>query len=125
VLLWPTPETTGPDLERWFAGRTEARIACIEWAWLERMRSAPLYRYEMDPARFQPLDSDPWMWVSTAPETPRSVRPVRDLVAALGRERVELRIMPTLAPLHGAWEHSFHFSGIRLRNASGWPATPA
>ena len=28
-----------------------------------------------------------------------------------------------LAPLYGAWEHSFHFSGIRLRNAVGWPET--
>jgi hypothetical protein len=32
--------------------------------------------------------------------------------------------MPSLAPLYGAWEHSFHFSGIRLRNAIGWPEMP-
>jgi hypothetical protein len=121
VLLWPTPATTAPDLERWFAGRPDALIACIEWAWLERMHSTPLYRYEMDPARFRPLEDDPWMWISTATETPRSVEPVGDLVDALGAGSVELRIMPSLAPLHGAWEHSFHFSGIRLRNALGWP----
>ncbi len=122
VLLWPTPETTLPDLEHWFGGRPDARIACIEWAWLDRMRTTPLYRYEMDPAGFRPLDGDPWMWVSASTESPKAVRPVGDLIGALGSEGVELRIMQSLAPLHGAWEHSFHFSGIRLRNAVGWPS---
>lgn len=121
VLLWPTPQTTSGDLQRWFAGRPDARIACIEWAWLERMRTTQLYRYELEPARFRPLEDDPWMLVSRVPEVPLSVEPVGDLVEALGREDVELRLMPTLAPLRGAWEHSFHFSGIRLRNATGWP----
>lgn len=122
VLLWPTPDTTAVDLDRWFGGRPDARIACIEWAWLDRMHSTPLFRYEMDPAQFRPLEDDPWMWVSSAAETPRSVDPVGDLIAALRLENVELRLMPSLAPLDGAWEHSFHFSGIRLRNSIGWPA---
>ena len=121
VLLWPTPETTAGDLDRWFGGRPGSRIACIEWAWLEPMRTTPLYRYEMDPRGFRPLEADPWMWVSAASEKPRTVEPVGDLVAALGAENVELRIMPSLSPLYGAWEHSFHFSGIRLRNARDWP----
>ncbi|HQW51983.1 MAG TPA: hypothetical protein PL082_07995 [Tepidiformaceae bacterium] len=121
VLLWPTPETTPDDLSRWFGGQPDARIACIEWAWLERMRTTPIYRYEMDPAGFRPLEDDPWMWVSASTELPMDVRLLGDLIEALGRERVELRPMPSLAPLWGAWEHSFHFSGIRLRNAADWP----
>jgi len=121
VLLWPTPETTPDDLSRWFGGQPDARIACIEWAWLERMRTTPIYRYEMDPAGFRPLEDDPWMWVSASTELPMDVRLLGDLIEALGRERVELRLMPSLAPLWGAWEHSFHFSGIRLRNAADWP----
>lgn len=121
VLLWPTPETTPDDLSRWFGGQPDARIACIEWAWLERMRTTPIYRYEMDPAGFRPLEDDPWMWVSASTEWPMDVRLLGDLIEALGRERVELRPMPSLAPLWGAWEHSFHFSGIRLRNAADWP----
>lgn len=55
-------------------------------------------------------------------ETPRSVEPVGDMVAALASESVELRLVPSPAPLYGAWEHSFHFSGIRLSNSIGWPA---
>ncbi len=121
VLLWPTDDTTAEDLDLWFGGVPEARIACIEWRWLEAMHSTALFRYEMDPARFQPLQDDPWMLVSREPETPLAVAPVGDLVDALRQEGVELRLMPSLAPLFGAWEHSFHFSGIRLRNAIGWP----
>lgn len=121
VLLWPTEETTREDLERWFGGNPQARIACIEWRWLTAMHAAALYRYEMDPARFRPLADDPWMLVSVNEETPLAVEGVGDLVEALAAENVELRLMPSLAPLFGAWEHSFHFSGIRLRNAVGWP----
>ena len=61
------------------------------------------------------------MFVSFDHETPLAVEGVGDLVDALAAEGVELRLMPSLAPLFGAWEHSFHFSGIRLRNAVGWP----
>lgn len=121
VLLWPTADTTSEDLDRWFGGRPDTRIACVEWGWLERMRTTPVYRYEMDPANFRPLEGDGWMLVSTETERPLGVQPVGDLVEALGRDGVELRLMPSLAPLFGAWEHSFHFSGIRLRNAADWP----
>jgi hypothetical protein len=121
ILLWPTTETTSTDLERWFGGNHKARIACIEHAWLERMHTTPIYRYEFDPTNFVPLEGDGWMLVSRQTEWPIQVHPMGDLVQALGRDGVEVRIMPTLAPLYGAWEHSFHFSGIRLRNAAGWP----
>ena len=124
VLLWPTSETTEADLERWFGGDANARIACIEWRWLAATHSTSLYRYEMNPARFRSLADDPWMLVSFEEETPISMESVGKLVEALAAEGVELRLMPSLAPLYGAWEHSFHFSGIRLRNAIGWPAMP-
>ena len=124
VLLWPTPETSTEDLARWFGGDERARVACIEWGWLERMHSTPLYCYEMNPQRFHPLANDPWMLVSRQPESPIAVEPVGDLVEALRVAGVELRLMPSLAPLFGGWESTIHFSGIRLRNAVGWPETP-
>jgi hypothetical protein len=77
----------------------------------------------MNPARFRHLADDPWMLVSRETETPLAVEPVGDLVEALCAERVELRLMTSLAPLFGAWESTSHFSGIRLRNAVGWPET--
>lgn len=121
VLLWPTEQTTPDDLSRWFGGHADARIACIEWAWLERMHTTPLYRYEMASANFAPLEGDEWMWVSRQPEQAIASHRVGDLVEALRGEGVELRVMPSLAPLFGAWNSTIHFSGIRLRNAVGWP----
>jgi hypothetical protein len=124
ILLWPTPQTTAADLAGWFGGRADARIACIEWSWYERMRTVPLHRYEMQPTGFTPLPQDEWMWVSRSTEQPLAVEPVGDLVAALSVAGVELRLMPSLLPLYGAWESSIHFSGIRLGNAQGWPEVP-
>ena len=122
VLLWPTPETTPKDLQHWFGGDPDGRIACIEWAWLERMRSVPIYRYELDPANFVALEGDGWMLVSRETETPIGMEPLAgDLVDALCRDGVEVRMMRDLVPLWGAWEHSIHFSGIRLRFAQNWP----
>ena len=121
VLLWPTPGTTAADLERWFGGNADARVACIEWGWLERMHTTALYRYEFEPTGFVPLEDDPWMVVSRLPQRPVAVEHVGDLVQALASHGVELRLMPSLVPLHRAWRHSIHFSGIRLRNANGWP----
>ncbi|MGE0598582.1 MAG: DUF6886 family protein [Dehalococcoidia bacterium] len=123
VLLWGTTDTTATDAARWLGGDPAARIAYIEWAWLERMHATALHRYEFDPARFRPLVDDEWMLVSRQVETPVAVGPVGDLVEALRASCVELRLMPTLAPLYGAWESTIHFSGIRLRNAVGWPET--
>jgi hypothetical protein len=123
ILLWPTQDTTEADLERWFGGNPRARIACMEWRWLPAMHSTVLYRYEFDPAPFRPLADDPWMLVCLEEVRPVRVAPAGDLVDALVAEDVEMRLMPSLAPLFGAWEHSFHFSGIRLRNAVGWPET--
>ncbi|MCA9844740.1 MAG: hypothetical protein R3C29_06150 [Dehalococcoidia bacterium] len=126
ILVWPLPETTGGDMERWF-GTTPARIlAFMEYAWLERMSSTPIYRYEMPYEGFFSLD-DAGMFVSRETITPVSVEPVGDLVAALRSAKVELRLSETLTHLRGLWNTTFHASGIRLRNAQGWDyvQTPA
>ncbi|MGE3075786.1 MAG: DUF6886 family protein [Dehalococcoidia bacterium] len=125
VLLWGTAATSASDCARWLGGDPKARIGCIEWGWLERMHRTELHRYEFESSGFRPLVDDEWMLVSREEETPLSVSPVGDLVEALRTENVELRLMRTLAPLYGAWESTIHFSGIRLRNATGWPEGPA
>ena len=64
------------------------------------------------------------MLVSRETETPIGMEPLAgDLVDALCRDGVEVRMMPDLVPLWGAWEHSIHFSGIRLRHAQDWPTS--
>ena len=120
ILLWPVATTTEADRERWFA-RTEARvIAHVEYAWVERIVKARLYRYELPPETFEDLH-DAWMWVSRATVTPRSVDVIDNLFQALDAVGVELRVMDRLTVLRGLWEHtSLHWSGIRLRNARDW-----
>ena len=95
-------------------------IAHVEWAWLERIRTASLHRYELPAATFAPLEGD-WMWVSRDPVRPTRSEPCPPLLDALADEHVELRVMESLVPLRDVWSTSLHVSGIRLRNAQGWP----
>ncbi len=95
-------------------------IAHVEWGWLERIRAARLYRYELPTSSFEPLDGG-WMWVSREPVSPVDSRPCGSLLDALAAQNVELRIMESLAPMRNVWSTSLHASGIRLRNAQDWP----
>lgn len=121
ILLRPTPTTTPEDRARWCGDSGAVMIAHIETAWLERLRAAVLYRYELPADAFEDLD-DAGMWVARQPVTPLGVETLRDLPAALGAEGVELRVMDSLTPLREVWSTSLHASGIRLRNAAGWLA---
>jgi hypothetical protein len=123
ILLWLTPTTTDADRQRWWGNRPDTPfIAHVEWDWLERLRSHTLYRYELPPAAFSALSDDPWMWVSREPVEPLGVEIIEDILRALAAAGAELRLMPSLAPLWGAWESTVHFSGIRLRNSRTWPS---
>ncbi|MEZ4502081.1 MAG: hypothetical protein R3C39_05615 [Dehalococcoidia bacterium] len=121
ILLWALPSTTEADRQRWF-GASEARmLAHIEWDWLERVRSASLYRYAFDEAPFEDLH-DAGMHVSRETLEPVGVEAVGPLLEAQRAAGVELRVMESLTPLRGVWDTSLHASGIRLRNAKGWNA---
>ena len=121
ILLWPCADTTADDLARWFGDRTCRMIAHVERAWLDRILRATIHRYELPPDAFEPLD-DAGMWVSRQAVKPIGLDAISDLPAALRADGVELRIMESLAPLRDVWSTSLHASGIRLRNAQGWPA---
>ena len=119
ILLWPTPRTTEADRERWWGDRTCRMIAHVEWAWLERIRTATLHRYEFATDAFEPVDGD-WTWVSRDSVRPVASAPCGNLLGALAAEDVELRVMERLTPLRDVWSTSLHASGIRLRYAQDW-----
>lgn len=119
ILLWPTPQTSSEDLAAWFGGRGWSTLAHIEWRWFERLRTGRLYHYELPAEAFEDLNTA-GMWVSRRAVDPIAMEVVDDLPAALAALDVELRIMPTLAPLKDVWSTTLHASGIRLRNATGW-----
>ncbi len=120
ILLYPTPTTTDEDHALWWGGRSCRMIAHVEWAWFERLRTARLYRYELPLAAFEDL-GDTGMWVARGEVEPLGVEILDDLPAALAEQGVELRLMDSLVALKGVWDTSLHASGIRLRNAAGWP----
>ncbi len=121
VCFWPLPTTAPDDAARWFAAVPGRMVIAIEGAWLERLRSARLYRYRMPEETFVSIH-DHGVHVSREPVMPLSVAPVGDLLAALADAGVELRITPSLVPLGRAIiQTTLHFSLIRMRNAHGWP----
>ena len=119
ILVWPVATTSASDRERWFGTSGSRMIAHVEEGWLERIGSTRLYRYEFLPDSFVCLD-DAGMWVSRCSVTPSAVEALDDLPGTLREAGVELRAMPSLAPLRDAWATTLHVSGIRLRNARGW-----
>jgi hypothetical protein len=119
VLLWPTAATTSADRAVWLGSSGARMIAHAEREWLERIRNGRVYRYELPPGAFEPLD-DAGMHVSRDGVEPLQVELLDDLPAALATADVELRVLDSLAPLRAAFSTTLHASGIRLRNSATW-----
>lgn len=121
ACFWPGAQTTAEDRDRWFKGIAAKMVIAIESEWLERVRSATLYRYVLPEATFSLHGDDSGHAIGREDVVPLSVEPVGDLLAALVEEDVELRITPRLYEMwHAVIESTMSFSGTRLRNAKGW-----
>jgi len=82
------------------------------------MAAAKLYLYEFSPQGFALFDEGAGYYARETAVAPLSVRRVDDLLAELVARDVELRVMPSLWPLHDAVVAStLQFSCIRMRNA--------
>ena len=100
-------------------GATDARhVVAIESGWLDAVRTATLWLYELPSATFELLDSVAAYYVSREAVRPLAVRRVDDLLGELLRRDVELRLTPSLWPLRDAvLASSLPFSFIRMSNA--------
>ncbi len=89
----------------------------IQSDWLERVRTATIFAYELPPEPFEPYPRAAGYWVSREAVEPVAVTPITDLLERHATAGIELRIVPELGTL---WERvaasSLEFSGIRLRN---------
>jgi len=119
ILLWTTPDTTPSDRARWWGEGDWSMVAHIEQDWVERVRTARIYRYEFPAEAFEDLH-DAGMWIARSPVEPLRMEVIGDLPAALRDRGVDLRVVESLVPLKGVWSTSLHASGIRLRHAKGW-----
>lgn len=118
VTFWAGPDTATETVER-FLGHTAApRVHAIESAWLERMRACDLFVYRLDAAPFERRPEADGHWVSRTAVEPLSVEPVGDLLARHAEAGIELRVTPSLWPLHDAVAASdLRFSIVRMANA--------
>jgi len=117
VAIWPFDDGGLAAFQVRFA-TAAGRIHAIELGWYERMRDAMVYRYEFDANAFEPWQEANGQWITDREVVPRSVAPVGDLIAAHERSGIELRLTPSLWPLHdAALEGRFDFSLVRMHNA--------
>jgi hypothetical protein len=120
VAFRPLPTSTPEDLARFF-GHTIARwTIAIEGGWLDRVRAARLYAYQLPGDTFAPQGphGGPGYYLSRESVVPLGVEPVGDLLTRIVAAGIELRITPSLWPLyHALIPATLHFSMIRMRNA--------
>lgn len=116
--FWAGPETSAEDAERFLLGTSE-RVHATEAGWLDAIRDAHAVAYRLPEEPFQPHDDVGGYWLSRDPVEPVELVELGDLLARHAEAGIELRIVPSLAPL---WTRviasTLEFSGIRLRNAS-------
>lgn len=119
IVIFPLETTTDADRAQWFPDPAVRAIAYIESAWQERFLSGFIYRYTLPRHGFE-LVGNIGDYVCRHTVKPDSVDHFPDLQGALQERAVDLKVMDDLSPLKTAWGHSFHASGIRLRNADSW-----
>lgn len=100
-------------------GHTAARhVVAIESGWLDAVRDAKLHLYEFSPDGFELVDEGAGYYISYAAVRPVAVTAIADPLGELARRGIELRVTPSLWPLHDAVAaSSLQFSIIRMRNA--------
>lgn len=98
---------------------TEAhRIVAAEQTWLDEIRSAQIYRYTFDAARFEPWELADGQYIATDVVYPDEIHVIDDLLAAHCEAGVELRLTPRLGALMDAILASgLPFSFVRIRDA--------
>ncbi len=121
VTAWPRVEAERRQFEASFT-TTARRVHAIELAWLDRVRGADLWRYTFDPAPFRPWPEASGQWVADTVIEPVGVEAVGDLLQRHAEASIELRVVPSLWPLHehaqaGDWD----FSIVRMANAQPRP----
>jgi hypothetical protein len=98
---------------------TADRLHALELVWLDRMRTATMYRYELPPTSFRPWADASGHHIADASVEPLAVTALDDLIALHVEANIELRLVPSLWPLiDEVTEDEFDFSIVRKHNAA-------
>jgi hypothetical protein len=118
------PGSLAEDVERFLPHSGARRVVAVESGWIGKIASTRLFRYTLPAAPFRCLDAGAGYWVAREPVMPLAIETLDDLPGAIAGEGIELRILPSLWPLHDAVAAStLEFSMIRMRNAAPREAT--
>lgn len=122
ACFWLLGSTNDLDRKEYLQTTSARIVIAVEFGWLERIQSASLYRYRMPTETFVPEGDSPerryGAYISRAKVVPISVEPLDDLLEAMRRENIEIRLCQSLSPFATSLvKTSLHYSLIRMRNA--------
>ena len=100
VTFYANEGSSPDDVER-FLGSSHAVVA-VESSWLDRIRSATLYRYVLPAETFKCIDAGAGYYTSEQAVDPIAVETLDDLLGELIKRDVEFRLLPNLWHLHDA-----------------------
>ncbi|NBD23364.1 DUF6886 family protein [Paenibacillus glycinis] len=119
VCFWLDAQTTDADRERFFGLSRTSHVVAVENGWLERIRSARLYRYEFESGPFVSYDGNAGYYITEEAVEPAAVERMDDCLGLLAAAGIEVRFTPSLRPLRDAIPRStVNFSMIRMSNAA-------
>jgi hypothetical protein len=121
--IWPGPDTTPEDRDRFFGQSAARRLHVMEGAWLRRMRECLLYAYRLPPGPFRRHETGRY-WVADKQVDAIEQVVVDDLVGRHADAGIELRVTPSIWPF---WRQlvgsTVAFSGSQLGNSGPHPAS--
>jgi hypothetical protein len=118
IAVWPSNEAERQVFRQRFH-TTSDRLHAIELAWLDRMRSATIYRYDLPADTFEPWVEAGGQFVSDVAVEPLGMTRLDDLLGTHATAGVELRLVVSLWPLiDEVTSDEFEFSIVRKHNAA-------
>jgi hypothetical protein len=115
--VWADTDEQRALLRRMFQ-TAATRVQVTELDWLDRVRSARLFVYELDCTPFKPWPEADGQWIARVPVEPIAVHALGDVLQLHARAGIEVRFAPNIWPFWDAVVASgLPFSGVRLRNA--------
>ena len=122
VTFFAKANSDPKDVERLMGGTSAKHVMAIEARCLTKIQKQCLYQYEFDSEDFTIADEIAGYWISRKPVIPIAETKIDNILSALLKHDVELRILPSLWKLREAVINStIAYSIIRMNKAQPPP----